>query len=77
MSTIKILIVDEKDQYPMQDLFEAAYTDYYNDLIEWVPKDFHVGITSIDQAKNTVTSESEVFTGDFLHATLPLITAPM
>ena len=69
--------MDEKDQYPMQNLFEAAYTDYYNDLIEWVPKDFHGGIMSIDQAKSTVKAESEDFTGDFLHATPPQSAPPI
>lgn len=67
----KILIVDEKDQYPMQVLFEAAYADYYDGMIEWVPRDFHGGITGVDPSRKSVQTRSEVFTGDYLNAVPP------
>lgn len=69
--TAKILIVDEKDQYPMQELFEAAYADHYDGMIEWVPRNFHGGIMAVDPAMKTVKTESEVFSGDFLQAVPP------
>ena len=70
-SAAKILIIDDKDQYPMQALFEAAYTDYYEDMIEWVPRDFHGGIQRLDAAAGTIETESDSFEADVLHAVPP------
>ncbi len=69
--TAKILIVDDKDQYPMQALFEAAYADYYEDMIEWVPREFHGGIQRLDLAAGTIETESDSFEADVLHAVPP------
>ncbi len=69
--TAKILIVDEKDGYPMQELFEAAFADHYDGMIEWIPRDFHGGITGVDPSMNRVKTASEVFTGEYLNAVPP------
>lgn len=71
----KILILDEKDRYPMQALFETAYADYYEDMIEWVPLEFHGGVTSIDYDSGVVITDFEEFQADFIHA-LPAQVAP-
>ena len=70
-----ILILDEKDRYPMQALFETAYADYYEDMIEWVPLEFHGGVTSIDYDSGVVVTDFEEFQTDFIHA-LPAQSAP-
>lgn len=63
-STAKILIVDEKDQYPMQALFEEAYADYYDGMIEWIPREFHGGILQIDLQANQIKTAAETFEVD-------------
>ena len=67
----KILIIDEKDQYPMQALFEEAYADYYDDMIEWVPREFHGGITRIDIGAGEIHTDSELFKADVLNIIPP------
>lgn len=69
----KILILDEKDRYPMQALFETAYADYYEDMIEWVPLEFHGGVISIDYDKGLVETDFEQFESDFIHALPPQV----
>lgn len=68
-----IQILDEKDRYPMQALFETAYSDYYEDMIEWVPLEFHGGVTSIDYDKGAVETDFESFESDFIHALPPQV----
>ncbi len=68
-----ILILDEKDRYPMQALFETAYSDYYEDMIEWVPLEFHGGVTSIDFEKGVIETDFESFESDFIHAVPPQV----
>ncbi len=67
----KILIIDEKDQYPMQALFEETYADYYDDIVEWIPKEFHGGITGIDLEKATIQTDSDLFEADVLNVIPP------
>lgn len=67
----KILIVDEKDEYPMQALFEAAYADYYDEAIEWIPRDFHGGVRGIDFETGAIQTDFETFEADLVHAVPP------
>jgi len=69
--TAKILIIDEKDQYPMQALFEEAYADYYEDMIEWIPREFHGGVTGVDLEKGKIQTDSEIFQADSLNVIPP------
>jgi sulfide dehydrogenase [flavocytochrome c] flavoprotein chain len=69
--TAKILIIDEKDEYPMQAMFEEAYADYYDGMIEWIPRDFHGGVTSVDLEKNNIQTDSELFEADVVNAIPP------
>jgi sulfide dehydrogenase [flavocytochrome c] flavoprotein subunit len=57
-----ILIVDAKDGYPMQDLFEAAWGRFYPGMIEWLPADFTGGgIKAVDAKSNTVITDDDAF----------------
>ncbi|NIA69726.1 FAD-dependent oxidoreductase [Pelagibius litoralis] len=67
----KILIVDEKDGYPMQALFEAAYADYYDDAVEWIPREFHGGVKRIDFRQGLIETDFEAFEVDLVHAVPP------
>jgi len=70
-TSAKILIVDEKDQYPMQAMFEEAYVDYYEDMIEWIPRDFHGGVQSIDLKSGKIQTDSDVFEPDVVNVIPP------
>ena len=70
-ASAKILIIDEKDQYPMQAMFEEAYVDYYEDMIEWIPRDFHGGVQSIDLKSSKIQTESDVFEADVVNVIPP------
>jgi NADPH-dependent 2,4-dienoyl-CoA reductase/sulfur reductase-like enzyme len=54
----KILILDAKNSFSKQELFQAAWQAYYADMIEWVPGDFGGTVTEVDPASMTlVTSD--------------------
>ena len=44
----KILILDAKDTFTGQDLFEDAWTRHYPGMIEWLPAQFTGGIEAVD-----------------------------
>ena len=69
--TASVTIIDEKDAYPLQAQFEAAYADYYDGMIEWVPKEFHGGLKSVDFTKQEIQTEAEVFKADVLNVIPP------
>ncbi len=66
-----VVIIDDKDSYPLQAQFEAAFADYYDGIVEWVPKDFHGGIKSVDYKTGTVSARDETFTADVLNVVPP------
>jgi len=67
----KILIIDEKDEYPMQAMFEDAYVDYYEDMIEWIPRDFHGGVQSIDLKTGKIQTDPDLFEPDVINVIPP------
>ena len=52
----RILILDPKDKFSKQGLFEAAWSDYYPDMIEWLPPDFGGEVVAVDPQAMTLTS---------------------
>lgn len=59
----KILILDAKDSFKGQDLFEDAWSRHYPGMIEWLPGQFTGGVTSIDAKSMTVKTASGIFKG--------------
>lgn len=53
----KILILDAKDAFSKQRLFEAGWAALYPGLVEWVPLSFGGGVTEIDAATRTLRTE--------------------
>ena len=53
----KILILDAKEQFPKQGLFEEAWSRYYDGMIEWVPGEFGGKVIAVDPNAMTVTTE--------------------
>jgi sulfide dehydrogenase [flavocytochrome c] flavoprotein chain len=52
----KILILDSKDKFSKQALFEEAWSTYYKGIVEWIPGEFGGKITAVDAKAMTVTS---------------------
>jgi NADPH-dependent 2,4-dienoyl-CoA reductase/sulfur reductase-like enzyme len=57
----KILILDAKDDFFEQDLFQDAWNRHYPGMIEWLPGQFTGGIKAVDPASRSVITESEIF----------------
>jgi sulfide dehydrogenase [flavocytochrome c] flavoprotein subunit len=54
----KILILDAKDHFSKQPLFEDAWNTYYKGMVEWVPGEFGGKVTSVDPKAMTITSDT-------------------
>lgn len=68
----KILILDAKDGFSKQGLFQAGWKRFYGDLIEWVPLSKDGKVVRVDADKLTVESEfGQVHKGDVLNVIPP------
>jgi sulfide dehydrogenase [flavocytochrome c] flavoprotein subunit len=52
----KILILDAKDRFSKQALFEEAWNTYYRGMVEWVPGEFGGRVASVDPRAMTITT---------------------
>jgi sulfide dehydrogenase [flavocytochrome c] flavoprotein subunit len=57
----KILILDAKDSFFEQDLFQDAWTRHYPGMIEWLPAQFTGGIKAVDVKGMSVKTAGEAF----------------
>lgn len=55
----KIVILDAKNKFSKQKLFEDGWVQYYPGMIEWVPLDITGGLTAVDVRAMTVKTSSE------------------
>ncbi|MFD2143655.1 FCSD flavin-binding domain-containing protein [Ancylobacter oerskovii] len=53
----KLLILDAKDAFSKQRLFEQAWTELYPGLVEWVSLSFGGKVTEVDAPGRTLTTE--------------------
>jgi sulfide dehydrogenase [flavocytochrome c] flavoprotein chain len=53
----KILILDAKESFSKQGLFEDAWARYYPDMIEWIPGEFGGEVIAVDPTALTVTTD--------------------
>ena len=61
----KIMILDAKEKFSKQALFEEAWATHYPGMVEWVPGDFGGKVTAVDVSTMTVTTEDgEVIEAD-------------
>jgi sulfide dehydrogenase [flavocytochrome c] flavoprotein chain len=68
----KILILDAKDKFSKQALFEEAWTTYYKGMIEWVPGAFGGTVTAVDPGAMTITTAaSDVHKADVANVVPP------
>ncbi len=57
----KILILDAKDTFFEQDLFEDGWNRHYPGMIEWLPGQFTGGIRSVDLKTRAIRTAGETF----------------
>ena len=53
----KLLVLDAKDQFSKQRLFQNAWKELYPDHLEWVSLSSGGKVTAVDAATNTLTTE--------------------
>jgi sulfide dehydrogenase [flavocytochrome c] flavoprotein chain len=53
----KLIVLDAKDAFSKQRLFQAAWTELYPGLIEWVPQSKGGTVTSVDAATRTFVTD--------------------
>jgi len=60
----KIIILDSKNKFSKQDLFEEGWETHYPDMIEWLPMDITGGIKAVHPKSMEIITEDEVFQAD-------------
>jgi sulfide dehydrogenase [flavocytochrome c] flavoprotein subunit len=67
----KVLILDAKDGFPQQSLFEQAWKELYPDMIERVALSQGGRVTSVDPATRTVATDFGNYTADVANVIPP------
>jgi len=63
----KILILDAKDKFSKQPLFQNAWDELYPDMIEWTPGSQGGKVINVNAKKMTVTTEDDTYNGDVIN----------
>jgi sulfide dehydrogenase [flavocytochrome c] flavoprotein subunit len=71
----KVIILDAKDSFSKQPLFQSAWTKLYPDHLEWVPLAKGGRLEAVDPTARTVRAEAGVFRAAVLNV-IPPQTAP-
>lgn len=67
----KVIILDAKDSFSMQRLFQSAWRELYPGLIEWVGLSDGGAPTAVDAATRTVTTDFDKFKGGVVNIIPP------
>ncbi len=67
----KVIVLDAKDSFTMQKLFEAAWKDLYPGLIEWVGLSDGGAPKAVDVATMTVMTDFDKFSGGVINIIPP------
>lgn len=60
-SKCRIVILDTKDKFSKQALFQEGWEKFYPGMIEWLAPSIHDGIKSVDPKTNTVVTGFETY----------------
>ncbi|MBZ0162530.1 MAG: NAD(P)/FAD-dependent oxidoreductase [Notoacmeibacter sp.] len=63
----KIIIIDPKDKFSKQGLFQEGWQKHYTGMVEWYGPDVHGGIKGIDVNAGTVETDLDTFKGALLN----------
>lgn len=67
----KVIVLDAKESFTMQKLFEAAWRNLYPGLIQWVGLSDGGAPTSVDVKTKTVTTDFDKYTGGVVNIIPP------
>ena len=57
----KVIVLDAKDSFTMQKLFENAWKALYGEMIEWVPVGSGGGLASVDPKTRTLSTDFDKY----------------
>jgi NADPH-dependent 2,4-dienoyl-CoA reductase/sulfur reductase-like enzyme len=57
----KILVLDAKNKFSKQELFQDAWAQRYPGMVEWLPADFTGGVTAVIPDKRVVKTADDTF----------------
>lgn len=63
----KIIVVDPKEKFSKQGLFQEGWEKHYPGMIEWYGNDIHGGIVGVDVNAGTVETDLDTFEGALLN----------
>ncbi len=63
----KIIVLDPKEKFSKQALFQEGWAKYYPGMVEWYGPDVHGGIKGVDVAAGTVETDLDTFSGVLLN----------
>jgi NADPH-dependent 2,4-dienoyl-CoA reductase/sulfur reductase-like enzyme len=67
----KIIILDPKEKFSKQALFQEGWDKHYPGMVEWISKDVFESIQSVDPATNTVATGFETYKNTALVNVIP------
>lgn len=68
----KIVILDPKDKFSKQDLFQEGWRNHYDGMVEWISGEFGGKVAEVDAKAKTVTTEDgETFAADVINVIPP------
>jgi sulfide dehydrogenase [flavocytochrome c] flavoprotein subunit len=67
----KVLLLDSKDNFSQQHLFQNAWSDLYPDMIEWVSLSQGGSVTAVDAATLTFVTDFDKHTADVANVIPP------
>lgn len=73
----KLIVLDAKDSFSKQRLFEAAWAALYPGLLEYVPLSAGGGVTSVDAGERTVSTDFGDHRGEVINVIPPQRAAPL
>ena len=73
----KIIVLDPKETYSKQGLFQAGWEQHYPGMVEWIGPKIHDGIKSVDPKTNTVETGFETYKNAALVNVIPAQMAGM
>lgn len=67
----KIIILDPKESFSMQGLFQEGWENRYTGMVEWIDASIYETIKSVDPKTNTVVTEFDTFRNASLVNVIP------
>jgi NADPH-dependent 2,4-dienoyl-CoA reductase/sulfur reductase-like enzyme len=71
----RIVILDAKEVFSKQPLFQQGWEQHYSGMIEWLPPSIHGGVKKVDPSTMTVETDFETYSGAAVVNVIPRQTA--